>query len=393
MRLRSLLLVALLAPPGRAQSGATVSGVVRDSISAMPLAGAVVQLVSIDILARAARATATDAVGRFALVGIPDGRYLLGFFHPLLDSLGLEPTVREVNVDRQQSVVADLGTPSPARLGAVLCGRSYTSDSGAVVIGSVRQMKNGEGVASATVIAEWRDPPADRNGSARRAPHIETTAAENGWFAICNVPRPGPIAIIAVRDADSTDRVEVEIPAHGLLRRELYMAVTSAAMIDTVRVTAARIREAGLAGFAERRRTGLGRFITPEDVARRAPLETSDLFRQLSGIRMDALGLRMRGVAESECAPGVFIDGRFMQRLGANDIDDWVRPDEIAGIEIYSAGRVPPQFLEASGGCGSIAIWTRPRAGTADGASWKSRVVHVLGVTAVGAAIGLIVAH
>ena len=393
MRIRSLLLLALLAPASRAQSGATVTGVVRDSIAGTPLAGAVVQLVQTDIPARAALTTSSDSAGRYLLRGVPDGRYLLGFFHPMLDSLGLEPTLREVKVDGRRPVVADLGTPSPARLGAALCGGSFTLDSGAVVIGTVRHTKTGAGVPSATVAAEWRDSAVRREGPAPRAHRAESMAADNGWFAICNVPRAATVSLVAMREADSSNRIALDVPPHGLVRRELYMALASVAMIDTVMVTAARVRDAGLAGFAERRRNGLGRFITPDDVARQAPLATSDLFRHVPGIRMDAAGLRMRALAPGECAPAVFVDGRFMPRQGANDIDDWARPDEVAGIEIYPSGRVPPQFQEGMAGCGSVVIWTRPRADTAGVASWKERLARVLGVTALGAAIGLIVTH
>jgi hypothetical protein len=192
MRLRSLLLVPLLAATGGAQTGATVSGVVRDSIARAPLAGAMVQLVPTDILTRAAQAAISDAAGRFAIAGVADGRYLLGFFHPMLDSLGLEPMLREVRVAGERSVIADLGTPSPARLGVALCGVSFTPDSGAVVFGSVRHTRSGEGISSATVVAEWRDRAADAAADRRRAARLETLAADNGWFAICNVPRSRP---------------------------------------------------------------------------------------------------------------------------------------------------------------------------------------------------------
>jgi hypothetical protein len=408
MRLHSLLLVSLLAASGGAQSVTTITGVVRDSIARLPLAGAVVQLVSADPLARGARATFSDSVGRFALGGVPDGRYLLGFFHPMLDSLGLEPTLREVRVAGQASVVADLGIPSPTRLGAALCGTPAAPESGAVVIGSVRNARDGEGIASVTVAAEWFEPSVSREGITRRLPRLAATTAANGWFAICNVPRSGIIALVANRGADSTDRVEVEVPAHGFLRRELYLgparrsavadqptrgasAAMRSSMLDTVKVTAARARDVGIAGFAERRRIGLGRFLTTEDISRRAPVVTSDLFRQVPGIRMEAGSIRMRGLVEGECTPRVYLDGRYMNALSPVEIDDWVRPEEVAGIEIYVGGNVPSQFQEALAGCGSIVIWTRPRLDTPDASSWRGRLARVLGVTALAVTIGMMV--
>ncbi len=44
--------------------------------------------------------------------------------------------------------------------------------------------------------------------------------------------------------------------------------------------------------------------------------------------------------------------------LTADDIDSWVRPQEIAAIEVYT-DVVPPQFQQILLGCGAIAIWTK----------------------------------
>jgi hypothetical protein len=41
-------------------------------------------------------------------------------------------------------------------------------------------------------------------------------------------------------------------------------------------------------------------------------------------------------------------------------IDNFVRPDEIAGVEIYSGSNLPPQFSggQHSARCGVIVVWT-----------------------------------
>ena len=126
MRVRSLLFVALLARLAAAQAtdtihraiGATVSGIVRDSIAGMPLAGALVQLLAADSLARFNRTAVSDSLGRFTLGDVADGRYTIGFLHPMLDSLGIEPPLREVYIDGHRPVSVDLAIPSPARIRA-----------------------------------------------------------------------------------------------------------------------------------------------------------------------------------------------------------------------------------------------------------------------------------
>jgi len=121
----------------RGASGTTVKGVVYDSIARAPLAGAVVQLVIADSLARFGRSAISDSIGRFTLVDVPAGRYTLGFLHPMLDSLGVDPLLRVVHVVGRRAVRADLAIPSAARLRAAICGTQSATPTGGVVVGFV----------------------------------------------------------------------------------------------------------------------------------------------------------------------------------------------------------------------------------------------------------------
>ena len=484
MRLPAFAIVALLAPCARfamAQgsdttrrgSGTTVSGVVRDSLAQKPLAGAMVQLASVDSLARFSRIAISDSLGRFTLRDVPDGRHFVGLLHPLLDSLGIEPPFREVVVEGHRSVRVDLAIPSPARLRTAICGpRSAStpgSDSVGIVVGRVRDARDGAPLRGVAVTAEWLELLFTRRGVTRRIARRVTTTGESGRFAFCDVPSPGSMTVIAGHGADSTDRIEVRVEK-GFLRRELYVGparvvvtgdtVQSAdtlappprivrmgdgrlsgtvltadgrplagaqvsihdgpetrandlgqwtlvgaplgtrmlevraisyypdrravdvvagaapvrvtlstlkAVLDTVRIAASRMPDGS--GFEERRRNGMGRYLTAEDIARRTPIFTSELLRNLPGVRVDMRTgslekwIAMRGMAGT-CSPSLYVDGAHMptlpEGLTANDIDMWADPDEIVGIEVY-VDFVPPQFRPPLSGCGSIVIWTKRR--------------------------------
>jgi hypothetical protein len=58
------------------------------------------------------------------------------------------------------------------------------------------------------------------------------------------------------------------------------------------------------------------------------------------------------------CTPNIYIDGLYLSGASADDIDGWVNPERVKGIEIYIEAP-PPQFQQALSGCGSIVIWTR----------------------------------
>ena len=475
MRTRFLLALTLLArlavaqPPadGRSAPSATVTGVVHDSIAHAPLAGAMVQLVDATNPTRFGRAAVADSLGRFSIDSVPDGRYTIGFFHPMLDSLGLEPTLREVSVAGQRTVRADLATPSPARLRTAICGAG-ASDSGAVVVGVVRDARDGAPLSGAALTAEWLEYSFTPKGLVRHMPRRTVTTKESGWFALCNVPSAGTVAIVASRGADSTDRIELQVPPEGFLRRELYVGATRTitvtdtahradslaarprrvhvgtgrlsgtvvaavagqpltgavvgivegpqtrandrgewtladapagtrmlevravgyyperrmvdvvtgaasvrvslstlkAVLDTVRVTASRLSDRRGTGFAERSRGGSGRYLMPADIARRGTLNTTDLFRSMSGIRLDRTAfdsttITMRGSFAGLCVPAIYIDGMLMAGISADEIDNLVTPRDVLGIEIYLEATVPPQFQRAMSGCGSIVIWSK----------------------------------
>lgn len=386
---------------------------------------------------------------------------------------------------------------------AALCGPG--SDSGGVVVGVVRSARDRAPAARVTVTAEWLELVIAQQRLRRRYPRLAVTTEQNGRFAICNLPTARTIALIATRGADSTDVIDMELPAGRLLRRDLYLGSertvvttdttrgadtvaprlthrragdgrlsgvvvvaesgkpladadvsvpegpqthtnergewaldstpegtrilevravgyspvrtavdvvpgeapirtelsTMTATLDTVKTIASRLYDQNMRGFEDRRRGGVGRYLTAEDVARQRPPVTSDLFRFVPGLRVDRnrVGetvLRMRGTFEL-CSPSVYIDGHYTGDLSAGDIDGWVSPDEVAGIEIYTGPVIPPQFSTGLSGmgtsqgvCGSIVIWMKvppalPRT------SWKDRIETAVGLAALTLAIFVLV--
>ncbi len=246
MRVRPLMIGAaltLLASAILAQSadaprrtgGATISGIVRDSVARVPLGGAWVQLVDAEDQQRFSRTVLSDSLGRFAVDGVADGRYTLGFFHPLLDSLGVEAPLHDVLVRRQRAVRMDLATPSPLQLREAICGARAGRMPEAVVIGVVRDARTRAPRVGATVIGDWMEYTISKNGVDRRRPRLVDTTAANGWFALCDVPKGGTMFLSAALGDESTDVIELQVPAHGFLRRELYLgSARTVATADSV---------------------------------------------------------------------------------------------------------------------------------------------------------------
>lgn len=450
---------------------AEVHGAVYDSIAGRPLVGALVQLVAADSGSTYGRTAVSDSLGAFRFADAPSGRFTLGFYHAVLDSLGLEPLLRTITVADGGSVRADLATPSAARLRMAICGAPTPQNSGAVVMGIVRHATDRAPASGVTVIAEWLELSFGSGGMNRRMPRRVATTRETGWFAMCHVPSPGSMTLMATRGADSTATIQIEVSSSGLLRRELYLGTarivatapsprdsarqdstalqvhrvhvgdgrltgtvrattdgrplagaqisildgpqtrtnargewtltdaplgtrmlevravgyyperravdivetvapltvalaTFKSVLDTMKISATRTVDMNLVGFQERRRSSVGRFLTPRDIAVRQPFVTSEIFRSVPGLFLDRTmdaqeKVMMRGVFEDRCEPAIYINGQWMNGVTSGDLDGFIRPNEIAGIEVYMAGQVPTQFQPGLGGCGSLVFWTK----------------------------------
>jgi hypothetical protein len=452
-----------------AASGASISGIVFDSLAGKPLVDAQVQLVNADSLSAPARNAATDSLGRYIFAGVAPGRYLLGFMHPMLDSIGVEAKPREVVVGADPARV-DLAIPSALALRVGICGAAAVADSDALIIGIVRRASDRNAVDSAAVTALWVEFVLERGRMTRSTARRAITTQESGWFAICGAPSGGTISLAAARGNDSTEALELEVPAAGFVRRDLYFGsarialgdtsakpadslslsrsprltgdgrltgvvvasvggrplagarvgilngpqtraddngawtltglptgtrtlevraiahypvsmpvdviegaapirvalLTLKSVLDTVRVTASRGGSGKLLEFMQRKKSsGSGRFITSEDIASRNPIYTTDLFRSMPGIYLardqngdEILVQRSNTFSSPTCRVSVYMNGMSLRNMSANDINGYVRPNEVIGIEVYTAAGAPPQFSEQNG-CGSVVIWSR----------------------------------
>lgn len=126
-------------------------------------------------------------------------------------------------------------------------------------------------------------------------------------------------------------------------------------------------------GFDQRRATGMGNFLTREQIEKRNASSMSDLFRTMPAVRLVrtsmGMGVRFassmtttttRGRGSALCVPMMWIDG---QKAPGMEVDD-LRTGDIEGIELYRGPSVtPPQFSTGSGNvqCGTIVVWTRHR--------------------------------
>lgn len=122
-------------------------------------------------------------------------------------------------------------------------------------------------------------------------------------------------------------------------------------MLEAVLVEARRNAALERVGFTERQRTGMGRFFSAADLARRNAAKVTDFLAHLPPPRRTATG------------PGCTtyrVDG--LRWLG--NVNDFVAPHEVGAIEVYNAGVAPAEFRDDFRDCRVVVIWSKWRLGT-----------------------------
>lgn len=113
------------------------------------------------------------------------------------------------------------------------------------------------------------------------------------------------------------------------------------------------------ADFEQRRHSGMGYFLTREQIERRDPTNLIDMLVMVRGVEQvcttnDCVAKMVR--SPPGCYPQYFLDGNESTTYFARHTP----PRDIQGVEIYrGASETPGEFLGSNSGCGVIAIWTK----------------------------------
>jgi len=207
-------------PPAAAGS---VTGRVLDSLTAAPLAGAAVQLVS-RARQSLAYAAATDSAGRFHLDGVAPGEYVAGFFHAVLDSLGVEDAPhRLVRVAAGAEADVALAVPSGRTLARAHCGKRPRGDSAGVLLGHAMDADTRAPLPGAKVVVTWSEVVIDQRGLRREQRRAPTVARGDGLYVLCGLPSDADMVADATLGPRRSGAVEARVPPFGLARRDFTL--------------------------------------------------------------------------------------------------------------------------------------------------------------------------
>lgn len=353
----------LCGAPAAGDSSGTVVGFVRDADSDMPVAGARVTVAwrNFDIDTKGLHSeprqvdARADASGWFAICGVPGD----GIFD-IRAQLGARATPFVlVNAASRGLAIRDL---------------SLGGDSAAAAQPQAAGTSLGRPGAEATAVLEGviRDPSGTPLAGAEvtlPAAGAETSTGADGRFRIASLPsgtQPLVIAHVGLMPV----RTAVDLASHHPASIDIMMT-EPVPVLATVKVQGKDVLSK-LAGFEQRRTEGFGQFFTAADIAKMEATKLTDVFRRAATLRVIRIDPKdstfMLGIVSARgqvsvlmanigfCYPAVYIDGAFMHDA-AHNINAFLDPGSVAGIEIYSdASTTPPQYK--SGDCGTVLIWT-----------------------------------
>ncbi|MET0399810.1 MAG: carboxypeptidase-like regulatory domain-containing protein [Longimicrobiaceae bacterium] len=208
-----------------------------------------------------------------------------------------------------------------------------------------------------------------------------------GWVRLPGV-QPGRVFVLVTRIGYRPAEFHLQVPLSGGLEVDVELEPAPVAVQGVTGVGRSENGSLAAAGFYRRRDTGMGTFLTREDIDRTRALRTSEIFRRVRGVRVVPAGnhtyrlqtvryglsLSVRGSAAGVtpsdmrtaaggggsivCEMLVYLDGVLVQ---LTSIDD-VLMNSLEAIEVYrGAGEIPAEFRVTNAGCGVVALWTRAR--------------------------------
>jgi hypothetical protein len=133
------------------------------------------------------------------------------------------------------------------------------------------------------------------------------------------------------------------------------------AVIDPVVVTAKRVASLDKLGFTQRKKTGQGYYLDPDQIQRMRPTFLTDIFRQVPGLRVSysPQGDVISGTRGGSGCVQYFVDDMPWQSASPGDVNQFVNANEVVAVEVYQGPGVPAQYARAMSDCTTIVIWTK----------------------------------
>lgn len=188
--------------------------------------------------------------------------------------------------------------------------------------------------------------------------NITTTTDSTGRFAITRL-RPGDYGL-QVRAVGYTPVTWfLTLLPQQVLRRLFELDLLPVELPEVVVKGKIPLAERRFADFERRRHSGMGHFLTQEQIERSGAASLVDVLVTVRGVEQvclsnDCVPKMVR--SPPGCYPQYYLDGIESTAYFARHTP----PRDVRGVEIYrGSSETPGEFEGSNSGCGVIAIWTK----------------------------------
>lgn len=185
----------------------------------------------------------------------------------------------------------------------------------------------------------------------------EIRSGDDGRFMIPNVPAgTRQVEVLAIGMSPVVTTVDV-MPNETATFSAALRRITT---LEAVKVTGSRRQVLTLTEFEERRKLGAGYIRDSTQIA--ATSTMSSVFTEFPSVNIErganasSFSLSLPGGARGRCAASVWIDGIYQQD---SDALTFMRPNEIAAIEVYPRAFSTPSKFMRNDLCGVVVVWTK----------------------------------
>jgi hypothetical protein len=207
---------------------------------------------------------------------------------------------------------------------------------------------------------------------------VVTGETSNRGFFRLQTPAPGTYALEAEALGYGEVAVQDLAVALGKLNHlEITMSPAPLELEPIVAMGTPRVFQLEVQGFYDRMERGFGYFLSPDDLERIRPLDFTQLFRRIPGVKIYGMGgmgtkltvLRPTNLGGPECTPRVYLDGAVVGSTAyADDTtgvgvhpDQFVNIRDLDALEFYRGAATVPLVWSTMGNaeCGTIVMWTK----------------------------------
>ena len=157
------------------------------------------------------------------------------------------------------------------------------------------------------------------------------------------------------------------LTSHDTLTMIIRLEAIPIQLSDVVVTAPNKLRSLVSEHFYDRRKLGLGYYLTWEDIKERGAYKIQDIFRNVPGIIVDGDMIYFARYINSSLSsdnvpqPDIYIDGMLIPKGSIYNPDPigWLNPEDVAAVEVYNNINVPFEFKKIFTTGGVILIWTK----------------------------------